>query len=164
MKQTCLLLLLAFFGFTSFAQSSIDYASIKMDKKEDFTEEVNKAALQASSLLLSLPLAKDNPQRVEAFQYLMRWMSGSPDYSFDIDETATNISKVNEDLLVVYLAAMSKYALENKEQANDKKVVKLNTVKMVLAYCHSQNVKLSGELKKLHKANEAGELEKYLKL
>jgi hypothetical protein len=101
---------------------------------------------------------------VEAFTYLMRWMTGSPDYNFDIDETATNISKVNEDLLVIYLAAMCKYALENKESAKVKKAVRLNTVKTVLAYCKAQSVKLSGELKKLDKANEAGELEEYLKL
>lgn len=163
MKTFCFLLAFVLVTLVSSAQAPVDYASLKTDKKEDFTEGVNKAALQAAGRLLELPLEKDNPERVDAFRYLMRWMSGTPDYNFEIDETATSISKGNDDLLVVYLASMCKFALENKEAAKDKKTLKVNAVRGVLAYCKTQNVKLTGELKKMNKAQEAGALETYLK-
>jgi hypothetical protein len=164
MKQLLLLVMLVLSTLATTAQTQVDYASLKTEKKEDFTDELNKAALQAATELLSLPLEKENPQRQAAFTFLMRWMTGTPHYSFEVDETATKISSANEDLLVVYLAAMTKYALENGGGAKDKKALKLNTVRQVLAYCKAQSVKLSGELKKMDKAEEKGELETYLKL
>ena len=163
MKKQLLLFAFAVMSIISQLQAQVNYASLKLEKKEDYTAEVNNAALQAATTLLQLPLQRDNPERVDAFAFLMRWMSGSPDFNFDIDETATAISKTNEDLLVVYLASMSQYVLQNREMAADKKAVKLHTVKAVLAYCQRQQVKLSGALKKMNKAHEAGELEKYLK-
>lgn len=164
MKKFFVSLFLVLLVTASFAQNQTDYASLKTDRKEDFTEDLNKAALRAAAALLSLPLDRENPQRREAFTFLMRWMTGTPDYNFEIDETATKISKGNEDLLGIYLAAMCQYALENKDAAKDKKAVKLNTIKAVLTYCKAQNIKLSGELKKMDKANESGALETYLKL
>jgi hypothetical protein len=164
MKKRFLLFVFCVFVIFSHLQAQIDYASLKTEKKEDFTEEVNKAALQAATAVLSLPLEKDNAKRVEAFTFLMRWMTASPHFNFDIDEIAMKVTRGNDDLLAVYLAAMTRYVLENRDMAGDKKAVKLNTVKSVLAYCQSQQVKLTGELKKMNKANESGELERYLKL
>lgn len=162
MKKSILCLAFALCSLLSFAQTKPDYTSFKLDKKEDYTEAVTDAAAQAANTILSLPLQKDNPERAAALQFLLRWMSGTPDFQFVIDETATKLSKGNDDLFGVYLAAMCQYSLQNRDAAKDAKTVKLNTVKAVLAYCKSQNLKLTGELKKLDKANEAGELEKKL--
>ena len=91
-------------------------------------------------------------------------MSGSPDFNFNLDGVAAKISKGNDDLLGQYMAAMSKFALENREAASDEKKMKLNAIKLLLAYCEVErnNMKMSKELRKLSEANKKGELERAL--
>jgi hypothetical protein len=91
-------------------------------------------------------------------------MSGTPDYTFTLEAVATKIIKGNDELLGVYMACMTKFCLENKSSANDEKLVKLNSIKLLLAYCEneSNNMKMTKQLKKLSEANKKGELEKEL--
>ncbi|HZF65165.1 MAG TPA: hypothetical protein VEZ55_11795, partial [Chitinophagaceae bacterium] len=132
------------------------------DTKEDYTEDVDKAAGTAAQLLLSTPMDKESLARLNAGQFLIRWMTGTPTYTFSIDAVATKISKGNKDLMLVYLAAMVKYCLDNPLESKNDNKVKFNTVQRVLDYCKEQGVNLKGELKKLNAASEKGELEKYL--
>lgn len=152
------------FTLLAHAQDYNHYEAIKLDTKADYTPEVEKSVLEACHLLLSTPMEKRNMARLKSAQFLLRWMSGTPDYSFEIGETATKLAKSNEDLLVIYLAAMTKYCLENPEHSKDTRVVKRETIKSVIAYCKSQDIKMTGELKRLNVALEKGELEKYLSL
>ena len=142
------------------AQSSTDYTSIKLEAKEDYTVDVDKAALQAARLLLSTPDNDKDVSRLGAAQFLIRWMSGTPTYKFVLDERAGKFAK--GDLLIVYMAAMAKYSLEHPADTPSEKVVQLNAIKSLLGYCRQFEVKMAGELRKLNSANEKGELEKYL--
>ncbi|HEY1112821.1 MAG TPA: hypothetical protein VGE66_04650 [Chitinophagaceae bacterium] len=142
------------------AQPSPDYTSIKLEAKEDYTADVDKAALQAARLLLSTPGNDRDVSRLAAAQFLIRWMSGTPTYTFTLDERAGKFAK--DDLLIVYMAAMVKYSLEHPADSKMEKVVQLNAVKGLLDYCRQFEVKMTGELKRLNAANEKGELEKYL--
>jgi hypothetical protein len=90
-------------------------------------------------------------------------MSGTPDYSFTLDQVAGKIIKDN-DLLGQYMAAMAKYALENKAASKNLKLVKLNAITSLLDYCENKdnNMKMTRQLKKLSEARAKGELEKEL--
>lgn len=91
-------------------------------------------------------------------------MSGSPDYHFVLDEKAVRFAKKNTDLLALYMAAMTQFVLENKSDAEDQDKIKLHAVKMIVDYAKDEknNVKLNAELKKAIKADENGELAKYV--
>ena len=93
-------------------------------------------------------------------------MTGTPDYSFTLDEQATKFAKKNDDLLSQYMAAMTKFALENKADAKDQNKVKLNAVKLIIAYVKDEKnkVKLNAELKKAIEADDKGQLSAYLKI
>lgn len=149
----------------SHAQSLPDLDGIKLDAKSDFNETAEKAVMQASDYLLTTPLEKGNIDRLKATRYVLRWMSGTPDYQFSIDESAVKLTKKNEDLLGVYMAAMVKNALEHKTDPKDPEKAKLNTIKMVIAYAKvpGNNVKISGDLKKAVEADDKGQLAEYLK-
>lgn len=166
MKKLFFGLLFGFVSTLSFAQALPDFASIKLEKKEDFNETSDNAALQASNYLLNTPLDKNNIDRLKALQYIIRWMSGTPDYMFALDEQATKFAKKNDDLLGLYMAAMTKYVLENKADAADQNKVKLNAVKLIVAFAKDErnNVKINAELKKAIAADEKGELASYLKI
>jgi alkaline phosphatase len=111
-------------------------------------------------------MEKNNINRLKSLRFIIRWMTGTPNYSFALDEQATKFAKKNDDLLGLYMAGMTKYALENKADAKDPNKVKLNTVRLILRYVKEEknNVKLNSELKKAIEAEEKGELPAYLKI
>jgi hypothetical protein len=160
------LLLLSVLSNTSFAQALPDFDAIKLETKEDFNPTANDAALQASAFLLSSPLVKNNIDRLKSLQYVIKWMSGTPEYTFTLDEQATKFAKKNDDLLGLYMAAMTKFVLENKADSKDQNKIKLNAVKLIIAYAKEEKnkVKINGELKKAMEADEKGQLSEYLKI
>jgi uncharacterized protein YqkB len=164
MKTLFLGLLLGVLSPVAFAQSLPDFDAIKLEKKEDFNPAADNAALQAANYLLSTPLDKNSVDRLRAVQYVLKWMSGTPDYTFDIDERAAKFTKKDSDLLGLYLAAMTKFVLEDKASAKDQNKIKLNALKSVAAYAKDKanKVKLNSELKKIIAADEQGQLAEYL--
>jgi len=164
MKRLIFIIIFGLFTSSSFAQTLPDFDAIKLDKKEDFNAAADNAALQASNFLLSTALEKNNLDRLKSLEYVIKWMSGTPDYSFTLDEQATKFSKKNDDLLGLYMAAMTKYVLENKEDSKDQNKIKLNAVKLIIEYAKNEKnkVKLNSELKKAIEADNKGQLADYL--
>lgn len=162
MKKIILLLCLFACNY-GFSQSLPNYDKVKMEQKSDYVE-ADKVALIAANYLLSTPYQKNDLNRLQSLQFIIKWMSGSPDFSFTLDDVASKITKGNDDLLGLYMTAMSKFALENREAAADAKVMKLNAVKTLIAYCENEdnNIKMTKQLTKLAEANKKGELESAL--
>lgn len=148
----------------SFAQTTTDFDAVKLKRDSDY-KEANKYALEASNYVLSVPMDNNSLPRLKAIQFIMKWMEGTPDYTFSLDATIMEkVVKGNDDLLGVYMACMTKYCLENEANSKDDDVVKLNSIKLILAYCENpaNNVKMPKQLKKLSEANKKGELESEL--
>jgi hypothetical protein len=158
-----IIIILAIFCNTLFAQTTTDYDKVKLETAAD-CKAADPLALEASNYLLSTPYEKDNLTRLQSISFIIKWMSATPDYSFSLDEVASKIMKGNDDLLGLYMAAMTKYCLENKASAKDGKLVKLNALTYVLNYCENEknNMKMTKQLKKLSEAKAKGELEQSL--
>lgn len=150
MRKTILLLAAFFFVIAARSQQLPDLASIKLDKKEDFNTSANDAALKVSVYLLTTPIEKSNANRDLAEGYLIKWMKGTPQFYFNLDEDAADLAKRNDGLFVVFMAAMTKYVLENPSDATDIKKVKLYSVKALIEYARNpkNNANLNGDLKK----------------
>lgn len=149
---------------TVFAQSITDFSKIKLESDTDY-KAANNYVLEASNFVLSTPYEKDNVQRLNAIRFVLQWMAGTPDFTFSLDATIMDkVVKGNDDLLGLYMICMTKYCLENKDSSKDEKLVKLNSVKLILTYCENpeNNIKMPKPLKKLSEANKKGELEKEL--
>lgn len=164
MKRLIFITWLGLLSSLAFAQTLPDFDAIKLETKEDYNSIADNAALQAADFLLTTPLEKDNISRLRSLQYIIKWMSGTPDYNFTLDEQATKFAKKNDDLLGLYMAAMTKYVLENKADAKDQDKVKLNAVKLIIAYAKDEKnkVRLNAELKKAIEADDKGKLSEYL--
>lgn len=162
MKSLLTLLLSISLG-SCFGQSLPNFDEIKLDQGSDY-KSAEASVLQATNYILSTPYDKDDANRLKSLQFVLKWMSGTPDFSFALDDAIAKIIKGNDDLLGVYMACMTKYCLENKDSAKDAKLVKLNSVKLLLAYCENENnkMKMTKQLKRLSEANKKGELEKEL--
>lgn len=159
MKKMMLLFLLFCSGISS-SQTLPRYNEIKLDNAGDY-KAADTFALLASNFLLSTPLQKDNIERRLSLAFLVKWMAGTPDYSFFPD---AEILRGNDDLMEIYLACLTKYCLENKALSKNNKLVKLNAAKLLLDFCgdSNNNITITGYLKKLAEANRRGELEKVL--
>lgn len=166
MKKIFLLATTLLWAMLCFSQNVPNYSSIKLETKEDYNQAANDAAHQAANYILSTPVDKHNMNRLQSIVYLLKWMTGSPDYSFAIDEEITKLAKKNDDLMAVYMAAMAKYVLENKTESTNANKVKLNAVKLVVDFSKDtrNNVKQTSELKKLIEADNNGKLAEYLKI
>jgi len=155
-------ILFVFVGISSFAQT--DYSTIVMKTDADY-KVADKYALEASNYVLSKPLNAKDQKIAEATKFILTWMEGTPDYTFNIASSAmSKLVEENEALLGVFYAGMTKYSLDNPTKADDMKLVQLNGMKAVISYAEKSgnNVTISPTLKKLIEANKKGELEKAL--
>lgn len=161
--KKAIVILLIIFSNSSFAQTVLDYDMVKLEKPAD-CKPAEPMVKEAANYLLSTPFEKNNTNRTKSLSFIIKWMSKTPDYAFSLEDDASKIMKDNGDILGLYIAAMTKYSLENKDSAKDKKLVKLNAVTYVLNYCEDKknNLKMTKPLKKLAEARSKGELEQSL--
>ena len=145
------------------AQTLPNFDIIKMEQPADFKNAV-PFVLQTATYLLSAPIDKENKDRLKSLQFISKWMTGTTDYSFRLDEEVRKITKGDNDLLGIYMAAMTKFSLENKEASKDPKQVKLNSLILLLNYCEKKenNIRMNKSLKKLSDARKNNQLEQAL--
>ena len=160
MKNFLVLFLILMIALTSSGQSAYD--NIKLEDAGDY-KLAESSVLKAANYLFSTKYDKEDLERLYAIEFIMRWMGGTPDFTFDVDENFTKPFSTETDLLGLYMSAIAKFALEHKTQAKDTKAINLGAAKMVVDYSNkpSNNLRQTGELKKMATAMKKGELEKY---
>ncbi|MBC7687400.1 MAG: hypothetical protein H7211_04395 [Aquabacterium sp.] len=157
------IIIITLINCNAFAQTVPNFDIVKLEHAPDY-KAAEPIALQASTYLLTTPFEKSNKDRLKSLSFIIKWMSGTPNYSFTMQEVADKILKGNNDLLGLYMVAMAKYALENKASSKDPKLVKLNAITSLLTYCENpvNNLRMTKQLKKLAEAKEKGQLEQSL--
>jgi cellobiose-specific phosphotransferase system component IIC len=162
MKTAFFTLLIAVLSFNAFSQTLPPIANVQMTTKEDYRAK-DSLALQVANYVLSTPSNENSVDRLSAASFLLKWMDGTPDYSFELSQNVLQYFQKDIDLMSVYMACMTAYALQN--HAKDAKTITLNAVKLFVTYIDksSNNVKMTSKLKKLSEANQKGELESFLK-
>jgi hypothetical protein len=154
--------LLIFTSLSIFSQSKSQYDNVFLATASDFRRAEPQVIL-ASDYVYSNPVEKDNAHRESAINFVMKWMQGTPDYSFPLDETLTKIAKNDYDLIGVYIACCAKYALE-KGKGVSRDDIKYNSYVLLVNYCENpvNNYKIRGEVKKLADAKNQDKLKEYL--
>ncbi|MDX9782976.1 MAG: hypothetical protein RBT35_08395 [Bacteroidales bacterium] len=169
MKTKNLIIGLFLIGFSTIlgAQDYTKLKEIALKDKSDYQKN-ESLVLECANYILNSQynLLDKDLNHTNAQLFIIKWMGGTPDYMFSIDETIGKATKSSANLLAVYLAASVKYVLENKEMASNENEVKYNSILLFLDYCKdaTKNVKVNGEIKKMIKANEENTLREYLKL
>ena len=160
MKNCVVALFGLLLSVTALAQSP--YSTVKLETPGDY-KLAEPAVLKATNYLFTSKYDKDDLERLYAIEFIMKWMGGTPDFNFEISEKFTNPFMADTDLLGLYMGAVARYALENRTQSKEPEKVNLNAAKMVINYSSkpANNLKQTGELKKMAAALKKGELEKY---
>ena len=147
-------------GLCAKAQTVPNFDLIKLEKATDY-KIAEPFVLQTATYLLSTPYIKASKDRNNSLQFISKWMYGTTDYAFVFNDVVDKIGKDNNELLGMYMAAMAKYALQNKAVAKDQKQLKINAMILLLNYCENKdnNMRMSKQLKKMAEAKEKGQLE-----
>ena len=163
MKRILLVCVFAFVACNVFAQSLPQFDEIKLQKTKDY-KLAEPAVVQTADFIISTPIDKNTDTKTIAAQFLMKWRDGTPDFTFTLDENSTRYFLQNNELMMVYVASMAKYAIETIQHTS--KTITINAIKSLLAYINdpANNVKKTNDLIELSQANQNGQLESFLNL
>ena len=152
MKKFLLIIAFAFASQLSFGQNFSELANYEFKTAESYQTEKSKVLLCAN-YLFNNPANQAELNRLTSVQYILKWMEGTPDYTFEIGEKAMDLTKGNSDLLGLYLAAMSKVVIENKESPLSNEEIYSKAEEILVNYCSNPDnkIKPSKKIKKLIK-------------
>lgn len=155
-------LFLAFQTALSYGQELPSLKSIKLNKKAGY-KHAEPTILKVVDYLFQTPIDKKNKARNNAGQFLVDWMNGTPDYIFYLEEKETSFFNTDSDLLLMYMAALTKFSL-NTPAEKEKKQQALGAMNLVLPYLyqHSDKKTWTKELWQLYDAYQNGKLKEYL--
>lgn len=157
------IILLCFSAHFVKAQKLPNFDAIKLESAAD-CKPAEPHALAAANYLFETPYSKNDVYRLRSLQFIIQWMSATPDYKFSLSGMDQKFLKGNDDLLGMYMGAMTRYVLGTQGASDDEKTVRLNAIGMVLDYTDNptNNLKPTKNLRKLSEARAKGELEKAL--
>lgn len=138
------------------AQDFDQIANYQFQSAEDFKAQ-EPTIIQCADFLLGTPASEQETQRLLAIQFILKWMEGTPDHTFEIGPEAAELTKGNTELFSLFLASMSKVVLENDGPALSNAEVYQMSETMVVDYCADENnkIKPSKKIKKLLKSQKS---------
>jgi hypothetical protein len=119
----------------TFAQDFSDLTPDNLKTQEDLKKNEGRI-LDCAKFVLGNPVDGQNKVRTDALRAIILWMSNTSAYTFEIDGSISSLMKKNDDIMGLYMAALTQFALENPNKAKDKKEVKLNSFRLMLEYCN----------------------------
>lgn len=154
MKKIIILLVLALTINISFSQDFSNLENIKLVVKEDY-KPAEKQVLESAIYLFNTPYNKNSLNQANSIAFILRWMTGTPDYMFNLDDRSLKLTRGNSDLLGYYMAAMSKTVIESESKLSEDKIY-TTAQEILLVYCYNDgnNMKPTKAMKKIMKGRK----------
>lgn len=154
-KKVFLILFTTFIISKLFAQNFSELANYEFESSESYKPSENQVLICAN-YLFDNPADQAELNRLYSTQYIIKWMTGTPDYTFDIGEDAMELTKGNSDLLGLYMAAMSKVVIENEGENLIDNEIYNQAETLLVKYCSDPNNKMkpSKKIKKIIKSSK----------
>ncbi|SFG94295.1 hypothetical protein [Pedobacter insulae] len=164
MKKILLFSLFILVNSSIVAQELPNLKHIKLNKKSHY-KDIDPLVLKVTDYLFSTTVSEKNDSRREAGQFLLKWMNGTPYDTFYLEEKQTNFFNTDTELMLMYMAALTKFTLQNKSVTNQKEKV-IGAMQLVLPYLDKQEHKKSWskELWQLVDSYKNGKLVDFLDL
>lgn len=112
MKKCVFTSLLCMMSILAFSQDFQVPTKYEFQSKEDY-QPYEPQVLKAIEWALNTPLDQESEKRQEVYIFLMKWLTGTPNVSIDINFDVVHISKTNQDLLFPFMLGWTRYALTN---------------------------------------------------
>ncbi len=164
MRKTILVFFLLFSikAGSAYGQELPNLKSIKLNSQASY-KHAEPTVSKVIDYLFKNPIDKRNKSRSNAGQFLVNWMNGTPDYIFYLEEKETSFFNTDSDLLLMYMAALTKFSLEHPTE-KEKQTQALGAINLVLPYLYQQSDKKTWtkELWQLYDASKNGRLKEFL--
>jgi len=149
-------------AFSAFSQATSKYDNVPLNSAAN-CRKAEPQVILASDYVYSTPIEKENTTRKNAIAFIMKWMAGTADYSFGMDETISKIGSNDNDIIGMYFVCLAKYAL-SKGPGVDRDELKYNAYVLLATFCENpdNNYKPRGEVKKLIDAKNQNTLKEFL--
>lgn len=146
----------------SYGQELPNLRGIKLNKRISY-KNAEPTVLKVVDYLFQTPSDKKNKSRNDAGRFLVDWMNGTPDYVFYLEEKETSFFNTDPDLLLMYMAALTKFSLVHPTEKEKQKQA-LGAMNLVLPYLYQQSDKKTWtkELWQLYDASKNGKLKEFL--
>ena len=128
--------------------------NIELNSKID-CRLMESQVLICSNYIFSTPANDKNLNRQYATEAIIRWMGSTPDYIFHIDRNISKILDEKGDILAVFIAAMTKFSIENPEWENNQITQFALNATLSYAANKANNIQLTSELKKIIKSKKS---------
>ena len=160
--KTIISILFCCVALSAFSQHTSQYDNIPL-ASADNCRKAEPQVMLAADYVYTSPVDKDNLNRKNAIAFIMKWMAGTSDFSFGMDETISKIAGGDNEILSTYFVSLAKYAL-SKGKGVDREELKYNAYVLLAKYCENtnNNYKPKGEVKKLIEANKQNKLKEFL--
>ena len=166
MKYTTYYLLICcmmIFGRADAQVNIYEFDNYKFRKDSDY-KAAEPLVSEVVSLLLSIPIDRDEHDREEAIDFLYNWMVGTPDYVFGTGRIKI-ILQDDFQLMGICFAAQIKYALEHKKSVKNNPEAIYDVWATIAGYVGKKenNVYLNSKLRELVAAHRSGNLADFIK-
>lgn len=141
MKKVIFSILIVFSTTLTFSQNFPELANYEFDSVESYKTEESKV-LMCVNYLFNNPANQAELNRLISIQYIMKWMTGTPDYTFELGEKSMELTKGNDDLLGLYMAAMSKVVIDNKGDKLTNEEIYDRSEAILVEYCSNTDNKM----------------------
>ena len=151
-------------SFSGYSQDFALLRKINFFSGNDY-KRYEKEVHSCADYILKVPVSGDS-NRVLALQTVIKWMRGTPDFTFELDNSVINLTRKDEKVMGVYMAAMTKYVLENPGISGNPEDVTYHSFLLFLDYCENpaNGVLITRRIQKAIDAKNDHRLKKYLQL
>jgi hypothetical protein len=134
-----------------------------LEKPEDFAF-YESDILKCINWLLNTPVNDQPTKRKEVNAFVLKWISGSPNVTIEMNMKIADFAKPNPELLMIFMCGWTKYSLESRV-FNDKVMGNLKGVEAVIDFYTKNKAALEKDknAEKYIKLKEQGKLEEYIK-
>lgn len=152
MKKVIVLILINFICNAAFAQNFSELAAAKFESVASY-KTAEEQVLTCANYLFDNPTNIAEVKRLNAIQYIIKWMEGTPDYTFELGKNVMELTKGKMDLMSLYMAAISKVVIENTGEALSSDEIYNRAEKILVEYCAvpENDIKPSKKIKQLLK-------------
>lgn len=139
------------------AQDFDKIGNMQLKTLEDY-KKAEPDVLKVADFLFRTPNKPETQNRGIAFQFILKWMEGTDAFTFHLDQDTLEATDQDQDLLGMYLAGLTKVALENPDKEFKEGEMHEQTVKLLAQYCAKKENKLkpSKAIKKVIKKMKKG--------
>ncbi len=159
MKRAIILLMFFVPVFIVKAQHFSSLKDIKIDTKESCEEYVDQV-FDCCCYLLQTPFDKRDNDRQLASGFIARWIKGSSEDLFKVDDNIKALIEDREELVSLYITCYTKEYIENEDIDIGNPELKTKAINTLFSYCSKSmnKIKLTKEMKELMELKNSGEV------